>query len=180
MTTGRSEKLEPFTFVDTGRTVKIRKVSTLLRAEVRTQVLGDPDYAEPQPPMSSVDYGDGMIHVPNRAHPIYQQLLGEWRQRVQDEVARRLKRVALARGVVVDAIDMDAVAAVREELDASGVDLSAFDDRHVYLAFVCIGSESDWAELLRAIFERSAPQEAAIQAHIATFQPDLPGAPAVP
>jgi hypothetical protein len=62
---------------------------------------------------------------------------------------------------------------------AEGVDLAGFDDHYVYVAFVCVGSDDDWTDLLKAIFERSAPQEAAIAAHIAAFPADLPAAGSV-
>lgn len=168
------EKRYDFTFEDTGRTVQIRKVSTLLRAEIRRQVVALPAFAEPQPPQSTVDYGDGQIQIPNPAHPVYQQLRLEWNRRVQDEVSARLKTIAIRRGVVAD-IDADAVATARANAAEDGIDLSAYDDQYVYVAFVCIGSESDWVDLLKAIFERAAPQEAAVQAHIASFPADVPG-----
>jgi hypothetical protein len=172
------EKLTDFTFVDTGRTVQIRKVSTLLRAEVRRQVVASPGYAEPQPPTSTVDYGDGQVTIPNPAHPIYQQLHADWTRRVNEETGARLKRIAIRRGVVC-AVDQAAVEAARADAAADGTDLAEYDDHYVYVAFVCVGSEDDWTDLLKAIFERSAPQEAAIQAHIATFQPAVSGAAAV-
>lgn len=174
------ERLEIWTSPDTGRTLQIRKVSTLLRAEMRKQVLGDPDFAEPKPPQSEVDYGDGKVRIANRAHPVYQQLLMEWQVRVQEEMTKRLRAAALDRGVVASEIDVAAVAEVREMMARGGTDLSSYDDRHVYIAFVCVGSEEDWTDLLKVIFQRSAPQEAAVQAHIATFQPDVPGPAIVP
>ena len=175
-TNGRAappEKLEDFTFQDTGRTVQIRKVSTLIRAEVRRQVTAEPRYAEPHPPRGEVDYGDGKVTIANPAHPVYQQLMREWEAKVNAEVGERLKKIALQRGVVVEEIDEAAVGQARRDLADAGIDTAAYDDRYVYIAFVCIGSEDDWTDLLRAIYARSAPQEAAIQAHIATFQRDV-------
>lgn len=171
----QGERLEPFTFQDTGRSVQIRKVSTLIRSEIRRQIVSDPHFAEPAPPTSEVDYGNGMVQIANRAHPTYQQLLREWEQRVQEELSERLKQIVLTRGVVVDAIDGAAVQSTRADLASIGIDTTAYDDRYVYLAFVCIGSDADWTELLRAVFQRAAPQEAAIAAHIATFPGDVPG-----
>jgi hypothetical protein len=168
------EKLYDFTFEDTGRSVQIRKVSTLLRAEIRRQVVALPAFAEPQPPQAEVDYGEGKVKIPNPAHPIYQQLKSEWNRRVLDEVAARLKRRAIQHGVVVE-VDLDAVAQARAHAAEDGIDLSAYDDHYVYVAFVCVGSESDWTDLLKAVFERAAPQEAAVQAHIASFPADVPG-----
>ena len=178
MTNGRIGKTELWRSQDTGRSVRIRKISTLLRAEVRRQVLQLPEFAEPQPPTSMVDYGDTQIQVVNRSHPVYQEVLLDWNTRIIKEVSERLKLLVLQRGVVIDDsdIDQEAVAEVRAEVP--GLDI--YDDRHVYLAFVVIGTEEDWTDLLRSVLERSAPQEAAIQAHIATFQPDVQGASPVP
>lgn len=177
MSKGRTpppETLHNFTFQDTGRTVQIRKVSSLLRQETRRQVMQSPGFEEPKPPTSKVDYGDGDVSILNPQHPIYQDLKRDWTARVNEETGARLKRIAIRRGVVCD-IDKDAVAAVRADMLLDGVDLSSFDDHYVYVAFVCVGSDDDWTDLLKAIFERSAPQEAAVQAHIAAFQPDLSG-----
>lgn len=168
------ETLYDFTFQDTGRTVQIRKVSSLLRQETRRQVMQSPGFEEPKPPTSTVDYGDGDVTILNPAHPIYQTLRRDWSERVNEETGARLKRIAIRRGVVCE-IDQTAVASVRDDMAAEGVDLSSFDDHYVYVAFVCVGSDDDWTDLLKAIFERSAPQEAAVQAHIAAFQPDVPG-----
>jgi len=172
------ETLYDFTFQDTGRSVQIRKVSSLLRQETRRQVAQSKGFEEPQPPQSTVDYGDGNVTIPNLAHPVYQDLKRAWNARVNEETGERLRRIAIRRGVVCD-VDARAVALARADMAAEGVDLAAFDDHYVYVAFVCVGSDEDWTDLLRAIFERASPQEAAIQAHIAAFPADLPGPPAV-
>lgn len=170
-----AEKLYDFTFPDTGRTVQIRKISTLLRAEVRRQVIGHPDFAKPNPPMSDVDYGNGTVTIPNPAHPIYQQLLRDWTDRVNEEIGNRLRNIIINRAVVAPEVDTDAVKQMRADAADIGSPLDAYSDHYVYVAFVCIGSEQDYAELVRAAYERSAPQEAAVQAHIDTFQPDVQG-----
>lgn len=175
--TGRNAKIHAWTSVDTGRTLHVRKVSTLLRAEIRRQVLLLPAFAEPEPPWSDVEYGDGSIRVANRSHPIYRQLLTEWNQRVTDAVATRLKDAAIERGVIVDSTDIDQEAVAEVRTQCTG--LESYSDRYVYIAFVCVGSEDDWTDLLAAIFQRSTPQEAVIESHIATFQPDVQGAAAV-
>jgi hypothetical protein len=169
-----TETLYDFTFPDTGRTVQIRKVSSLLRTETRRQVARSVGFEEPQPPTSKVDYGEGEVTIQNPAHPVYQDLRRRWTEAVNEETGARLKRIAIRRGVVCE-IDQAAVASVRADMLIEGVDLSSFDDHYVYVAFVCVGSDNDWTDLLKAIFERSAPQEAAIQAHIAVFPADVPG-----
>jgi hypothetical protein len=172
------ETLYDFTFPDTGRTVQIRKVSSLLRQETRRQVVQAPGFEEPQPPTSKVDYGEGNVTILNPQHPIYQDLRRDWNARVNEETGTRLRHIAIRRGVVCE-VDMEAVASVRQDMTAEGVSLKEFDDHYVYVAFVCVGSDDDWTDLLKAIFERSAPQEAAVQAHIAAFQPDVPAEAAV-
>jgi hypothetical protein len=168
------EKLYPFTFEDTGREVQIRKISTLLRAEVRRQVIASPGFAQPQPPQSEVDYGDGKIKIPNPAHPVYQDLLKEWSARVNEEVGARLRQVIINRAVVTE-IDAEAVTQIRAEMAAAGSPIDHLSDHFVYVAYVCIGSERDYIDLVTAAYERSTPQEAVIQEHIATFQADVQG-----
>lgn len=171
------ETIITWTSQDTGRTLRTRKVATLLRAEIRRQVLKEPDFKEPEPPRSEVDYGDGTIRVANRAHPVYQDLLRDWNARVMQEVSDRIKLAALKLGVIVEPGEIDHAAVAERRAVVSGLD--EYDDRHIYIAFVCIGSEDDWIDFLKHVLERSAPQEAAVEAHIATFQPDVQGASAV-
>lgn len=166
------EKLEDFTFQGTGRTVQVRKLSTLIRDEVRRQVRRDPAFAEPEPPQQEVDYGDGKVRVANRAHPVYQQLLAEWRERLNSEVGDRLVNLVIRRGVVCE-VDQEAVATIRAVLDEEAIDTSAMTDHYVYVAFVCVGPYEDYTDLLRAVFERSTPSEAAVQAHLDSFRGDV-------
>ncbi|KPV47773.1 hypothetical protein SE17_41645, partial [Kouleothrix aurantiaca] len=132
------ERLEEWTSPETGRTVQIRKVGTLIRAEIRRALLADPAFAEPQPPLATVDYGDGSVQIPNPGHPTYLQLRQDWSQRLTAAVSERLKTIALRRGVVVDdaAIDQEAVAAVRADLEAVGVHTTEESARDVYIKYV--------------------------------------------
>lgn len=168
------ERLENFIFQGTGRTVQVRKVSTLIRDEVRRQVRRDPSFAEPEPPQQDVDYGDGKVKIAHHGHPIYQQLLADWRERLNREVGDRLVNLVIRRGVVCE-VDTEAVAQVRAELAEQDIDTTHLDDHYVYVAFVCIGPYEDYTDLLKAVFERSTPAEAAVQAHIASFPGDIRG-----
>jgi len=164
------EKLYDFTFEGTGRTVQVRKLSALLRDEVRRAVRRDPDFPkEPEPPMEEIDYGDRKMRHPNRGHPVYQQLLAEWNADLSRESGERLVALVIRRGVVC-AVDAEAVKRLRADMAAIGVDLSAYDDHYVYVAFVCVGPSADYQELLKAVFERSMPSEEAVQAHIDSFR----------
>jgi hypothetical protein len=121
------ERLHDFTFPDTGRSVQIRKVSTLLRAEIRRQIVRQPAFVEPKPPQSEVDYGEGKIMIANPQHPIYQQLLRDWRERVQDEIGTRLKQIVIRRAVVCT-VDEAAVNRARVDALEDGIDLGEYDD----------------------------------------------------
>lgn len=164
------EKLYDFTFEGTGRTVQIRKLSALVRDEVRRQVKKSPGYAEPEPPMVEVDYGDDKkIRQPNRAHPVYQELLREWNARVAQEAGDRIVDLIIRRAVVCD-VDTAAVAALRADMAAIGTPIDEYDDHYVYVAFVCVGPYADYTDLLKAVFERSTPTQEAVQAHLDSFR----------
>lgn len=166
------EKLEPFTFEGTGRTVLVRKLPTFWRDTLRKQVRTLPGFEEPQPPLVEVDYGEGKIKREHRGHPIYQELLKEWHDRVEREVGERITPFVIRRGVVCE-VDEDAVKERRAWAAEDGLDLSGMDDYYIYVAFCCIGPFSDWMDLLKAVFERSSPQEAAIAEYKAAFQGNL-------
>lgn len=168
------EHLEDFTFQGTGRTVQVRKISTLIRDEVRRQVRRDPRFAEPEPPQQEVDYGDGKIKIAHRGHPVYVQLLKEYNERVAQEVGDRLVGLVIQRGVVCE-VDQAAVDHVRANLAEQQIDTAALDNHYVYVAFVCIGPYEDYTDLLKAVFERSQPMEAAVKAHLDSFRGDVRG-----
>lgn len=167
------EKLYPHTFEDTGRTVQIRKLSALIRDEVRRQVKRAPGFEEPEPPVFLVDYGDdNKIKQPNRAHPVYQELLADWNARINQEASDRLADLVFQRSVICD-IDEDAVKAIRGAMADAHTPIDEYDDHYVYVAFVCVGSQRDYNELLAAVFNRSLPSQEAVQAHIDSFRGDL-------
>lgn len=168
------ELLHDFLFEGTGRTVQIRKLSALIRDEVRRQVKRAPGFEEPQPPMVEVDYGDGKVRQPHRAHPVYQELLSDWNARVTQEAADRLGRLVIQRAVVCE-VDRDAVTSIRADMAAADTPLDEYDDHHVYVAFVCVGPQQDYNELLAAVFNRSLPSKEAVQAHIDSFRGGVRG-----
>jgi hypothetical protein len=166
------ERLYPFTFSDTGYQVMVKKLSSFWRDTIRKQVLREPEYKKPDPPMFEHDYGQGRISAPNYSHPLYQQLLADWTVRVNTAVGERVTPFVIQHGVVCE-IDDEAVRLARITAAENGIDLSEYDDHYVFVAFVCIGSFEDWQDLLRAVFERSAPTEAAIDSYKETFQSNV-------
>ena len=169
------EKLYPFTFEGTGRTVQIRKLSALIRDEVRRAIRRDPTFPkEPEPPLQEVDYGEGKVKRPNRQHAVYLAMQKEWQARLSEELSERLVTLVINRAVVCE-VDEAAVTQARADMGAVGVSLDEYDDHYVYVAFVCIGPMHDYNELLRAVFERSMPSEEAVQAHIDSFRGAVSG-----
>lgn len=166
------ERLYEHVFQDTGRVVSVRKLSTFWRDTVRKQVMREPGYERPEPPIFEHDYGMGKVQAPNYGHPLYQQLLAEWTRRVNEAVGERITPFVIQSGVECE-VDEEAVIAARIRAADQGIDLSDYDDHYVYVAFVCIGSYEDWQDLLRAVFERAAPAEAVVQAYKETFPGDV-------
>lgn len=162
------ELLYEHTFQDTGRTIQIRKLSALARDEVRRQVKRSPGFEEPQPPVVEVDYGEGKIRQPHRAHPVYQDLLKEWNARVTQEAGERIAAFAIRRAAVCE-VDKAAVQDTRAFMASINTPLDEYDDLYVYIAFVCVGSQQDYNEFLAAVFNRSIPSQEAIQAHLDSF-----------
>lgn len=178
--TGREPvPLLAYTVPSTGRTIFIRKLSVFTNNAIRAAVIRE--LPEPQPPIITIDYGDGTLTEPNRGDPTYQRRLKEWNAEVAKRAAERLTDLFVRRGIVVppDQVDADDVAQARADLAAVGAPVDDLDDLQVYIRFVCIGTAEDWQDIQRLIWERTQPTEAAIQAQIATFRPDVAGAPAV-
>lgn len=169
------EKLHPFTFEGTGRTVQIRKLSALIRDEVHRAVRRDASFPkEPEPPIQEVDYGEGKIKRPNRQHSVFLEMQREWQAKFLEEVSERLVTLIIRRAVVCE-IDAQAVAQARADMAAIDVPLDEYDDHYVYVAFVCVGPRADYNDLLRVVFERSMPSEEVVQAHIDSFRGPVPG-----
>lgn len=176
MQQGRTPPPEPlisYTVPGTGRTIRIRKLSTFVRNAIRRQAIErDP---EPAPPMVEIDYGDGKLREPNRGDPLYRRRLQEWHERLARAQQEGLTALFLRRGIVVEDAEIDtaAVAQMREDMAAIGTPIDAMSDRDVYVELICIGTDEDWTDIQKLIWERSTPTEAAVQAQIATFQPDV-------
>jgi hypothetical protein len=146
-----------YTFKDTGITVKIKKISPMLAADVSASM---PD---PLPPEQEVDYGEprGKRMEPNYSDPGYAAQLAAHKQKV----FAALQRVMIKRAVIVEGDDWKAdVQEYRDFIQAeTGAPLDEPDDLLVYVMRVCIGSQEDMMELLSAITTRSQPTQEAIE-----------------
>jgi hypothetical protein len=149
--------ISEFTFKDTGITVKIRKVSPMLAADVNASM---PD---PLPPEQEVDYGEprGKVMERNYGDPQYADDLAKHRQKV----FQALQRVMVKRAVIVEGAEwLEAVKEYRGFiLQETGAPLDEPDDLLVYVMRVCVGTQEDMMELLEAITKRSQPTQEAIE-----------------
>lgn len=167
-------KLDDFTFPDSGITVQLRKVSPLLRDDVDAAVRRQ--HPPPDPPMQVIDtgFGDGATPQPNVADPAYRAAVLEWQTAHWGRVAEALMRLAVARYIEVE-VDQEAVAQLRADMAALGVELDA-DDKYVYITRICIGSRADERDLSDALFTRQEQLREAVDSHKATFRSHVQGA----
>lgn len=155
-------ELTPFTFVDTGETVLIRKVSPMLVFQLSQ------DFPPPAAPLVEVDYGEaGKEMEPNPSDPAHLDALRQYNQ----DFNLKVQRLMIKRGVVVNWDDEKRrkVTELRDFYrDEYGKELPK-DDHMVYVTMVCVGTEQDLEELLTRINRRSQPSEVAIKAATDTF-----------
>lgn len=149
--------LTDHTFRDTGITVKIRKISPMMAADVANAI------PEPKPPLQEVDYGEpkGKVMEPNYSDPAYLAAKTAHQKRIFEV----LQRVMIRRAVKVPGDEwQDEVREYREFIkEQTGVELDEPDDLVVYILRICVGSEDDLTELLTAITSRSQPTAEAIE-----------------
>lgn len=159
--------LTDYTFRDTGITVKIRKISPMLAADVAAAM------PEPLPPEQEVDYGEpkGVVMERNYSDPDYQAAKAEH----QKKVFAALQRVMILRAIHVEGDEWKKeVTEYREFIEKhTGVPLEEKEDLVVYVMRVCVGSEDDLIELLGAITGRSQPTPEAIEAAKTSFRGEV-------
>ncbi len=153
-----------FTF-STGITVRVRRVSPFLVAELRKA------HPPPEPPLQEVDYGDGQKRQePNAAHPDYLKALAEYENHIRELQTDYIVK----HGVDLDGDWQPQIAALREEWRREqGTELSETDDVLAYIQFVCVGANDDYIKLVNAIMGLSQPTEDAIAAEAASFRGEV-------
>jgi hypothetical protein len=153
-----------FTFPDTGITVKIRKVSPMILADINAA------FPEPKPPENEVDYGEplGKVMERNYSDPSYKVAL----QERNAKVFQALQRTMILRGVEVegDAWKKE-VEDYREFMQKeTGTPLEETNDLVVYVLRLCVGSQEDLTDLISAITTRSQPTQEAVERAKASFR----------
>lgn len=152
-----------FTFHDTGKVVKIRKVSPMLAIDI------DASIPRPAPPTNRVDYGPpkGVVDEPNYNDPGY---LAAVRER-DARVGIAATRATILRGVTVEGDEWkkDVEEYRQFILETTGANLEEKNDLILYVLRVCVGSQEDMTDLITAITQRSQPTREGIERAKASF-----------
>ena len=141
-------------FKDTGKSVKIRKVSPMVAVDIEKSI------PRPKPPMNTVDYGNGPVQEANYSDPGYMNALEER----QAEVGFASLRATIMRGVVVEGDEWkDEVLEYRKFIfETTEKELEEKSDLIVYIMRICMGTQEDMNDLLLAISTRSQPTQEVI------------------
>lgn len=141
---------------DSGITLTVRKVPYTLSEEINKQ------YPAPPAPRVEVTYGTPetgirVVQEENKADPDYQLILRAWRA----ESEKRLRKLIVTRGVVLDALTPDQLIQVqqlRDDMQQHGVTLDT-DDKNVYLWHIAVATPEDYKDLVTFITRRSGVTE---------------------
>jgi hypothetical protein len=160
-------ELTSFTFKDTGITVKIRKISPMLAADVAAAI------PEPLPPEQTVDYGEprGKVSERNYSDPNYLVQMAQH----NIKVFRALQRVMILRSVTVDGDEWKAEVQEYRDFIEKHTDkpLDEPEDLVVYVLRICVGSEEDLNDFLSYVTRRSQPTPEAVEAAKDSFRRTL-------
>lgn len=176
MTTGRTPPpLREFIFPSTGRSIKLRPVSPLLRPDLAKKI--KKTFPEPEPPVETIRYGDKEIAEPNYSHPAYVARRARWLAEFNTRLGEAIFQAICRRAVVIDWDETlhAEVAAVEAQLAEDGIDPACNDAEYLYVAYVCMGSDDEYTLLSDAVFRASAPTEEAIQEAVDMFRGDVSG-----
>jgi hypothetical protein len=170
--------LPEHTFKDSGITIKIRKVGPTTQQRLAQQIRKD----IPEPAIPTVDTELGP--EPNDADPTYLAAQAAWDQQTRMALNERLMLIAaLEAEVTIDDAARADIARKKRHMSLIGIpyednpDLTDAENEKVfYILYVAAASPEDLGEFAAAVLRRSVPTEEAVQAQIATFPGDLPGA----
>lgn len=175
---GREVPPIEFTFSGTGITVKIRKVSPLLRDDVDAQLRLE--FPPPEIPLKKKNYGTedqpDWIEEPDPFDAVYREKNRRWGIEHANRVGDKLLWVAVRRGIELDLDDdqRGQVEQIRLDLEAVGVKLDP-DDKFVYITRVCLDSLDSLRELHDIIFSNSRPSREEVESMKATFPGNVQG-----
>jgi hypothetical protein len=164
-------ELIPYTFKDTGISIKIKKVSPLLIVEMHKY------FPPPKPPMQEVVYGDPgepgakTVEEPNESHPDYLAAIDQY----NIDLESKMRELMIKRGVVINLSDeqKQEVQELREDWEEMYGNQLSGNDKYVFISYIAIGTDKDMEEVIEAITRRSQPTEAAIAETKAGFQSEV-------
>lgn len=178
---GRSvPDLPKFTFKGSGITVGIRKLGPFTIDAIGRQMRTE--RKPPVVPKVMANYGSkeapNMVLEENPADPEYQAELARYEREVEDAGGRRILDTIIKHAVVLDDIDYDAVAEMREFLSSVGITQEELDkttDQEIYVKHICIKIPTDISDLQEFVIGESLPSEEAVQAHEDSFRGNVQG-----
>lgn len=163
------EALATHTFAN-GRAVQIRPVSQFTLAHIEMAARK----ANPAPPVPvhRVEINGQMIDEPNDADMDYQDALA----RYNGEINFKVMDGTIELGVEVD-VDERELERIKRAMELIGTPLTEVSDKVAYVKHVCMTDVGrDAPGLMRAIQALTGPTPEAVDAHVAMFPDDLPGA----
>lgn len=176
---GRATPDHPTITLSSGYTVAVRRMASGTMAQLRQQAAREREAERPVPPVQRVEVGPGEWRDVERSQdPDHLEALAVWEGQVNQATAMKWLKVVQGYAVLTPT-DADAVAAYREAMAATGVDLPD-DDREIFLWSIAAPSAADVQALTAFILGISEPSPEAVQAHAASFRGDVPGTPPGP
>lgn len=188
-------ELPPFTFPDSGYTVRVRKIGPWTLDQIR---LGLRKLrVEPPVPVLEVEDGEYPNGQPrfrketNPADPDYKQAIEDYNDWLNQAAGYRLLDIVMSSCVVADPADVDLVevAAQRRGLLMAGPQpeedeveaekhrkkIEAMPDAEVFVRCICLSTPRDTTELQSFVTSQSMPTEEGIQEQVETFRPEIQG-----
>ncbi len=158
--------LTTFTFSN-GATATLRPVSQFTQAHIEIQMRKL--HPAPEPPMNTVNYGDGEKLEPNYSDPAYEQAMQQHRALISSKVFEAM--IELGMEIEVDQIALERVSAVMERI---GTPLEEFSDKVAYIKHCCMFDiEHEGPLLADAMRALIGPRQEDVDAHLATFPGDV-------
>jgi hypothetical protein len=167
--------LPTFTFKSIGVTVSIRRLGTFAMDDIRKTLTKE--RKRPEPPTVVVEVGDMAVKMrePNPNDPTYKEQLAEYDNWLATTVAERMLGL-MANYCIVCEVEDEIVEDRRIMLSMISPELNQeYSDREVYVRHYLLSDAKELQEVQAFILGQSMPTQEAVDAHIDTFQRDIPG-----
>ena len=175
MSKGRTPpELPSVTLPVSGYTIQVRPIGPLTINELSRQIRKE--IPEPKPPLNTVKGLDEKEkQVENTADPDYLDALNDHAVAVNTELSARILKLIAIRSIATP-VDADAVASLRADMIAVGVELPD-DDREVFLKHILIANAEDMEAIQQCVIQGSQPTPEVVSSKLQDdFQDQVPGA----